>query len=109
MKVSNDFKKQITQYLDKRAETDLLFKPVYEKANKSIDECIEFIYKEVKKKAGSNNAIGLTDDEVYGMAVHYYQEDNIVVNKVLEEVKVVSLPKAETPSFIIDDDDDGIL
>lgn len=88
MKVSPGFKQQIQKYLSERAETDILFAPVYEKENKNIDDCITYIYQEVKKKAGSNNAIAMTDEEVYSIAVHYYDEDSIVVDKNKIKVKV---------------------
>lgn len=81
MKVSPDFKKQIQSYLSKRAETDILFRPVYDKENKNIDDCITYVLDKVKKKAGSDNAIAMTDEEVYSLCVHYYDEDSIVVGK----------------------------
>jgi len=99
MKVSPGFKQQIQKYLSKRAETDILFAPVYEKENKNIDDCIKYIYQEVKKKAGSDNAIAMTDEEVYSLAVHYYDEDSIVVGKSNIEAKVSTSP-------IIDDEDE---
>ena len=49
MKVSPDFKKQIQSYLSKRAETDILFRSVYDKENKNIDDCITYVLDEVKK------------------------------------------------------------
>lgn len=81
MKVSPGFKQQIQSYLSKRAETDILFRLVYDKENKNIDNCITYVFGEVKKKAGSNNAIAMTDEEVYSLCVHYYDEDDIVVGK----------------------------
>ena len=81
MKVSPDFKKQIQSYLSKRAETDILFRPVYDKENKNIDDCITYVLDKVKKKDGSDNAIAMTDEEVYSLCVHYYDEDSIIVGK----------------------------
>lgn len=81
MKVSPKFKNQIQLYLSKRAETDILFRPVYDKENKNIDDCITYVLDKVKKKAGSDNAIAMTDEEVYSLCVHYYDEDSIVVGK----------------------------
>lgn len=67
------FKNTIKSYLDKRAKEDELFAESYARPNKSIDECINFILQEVKK-SGCN---GFADDEIYGMAVHYYDEENL--------------------------------
>lgn len=73
MKSTVLFKQTIKDYLDERAKTDKLFALNYAKANKSIDECITFIFQEVQK-SGCN---GFADDEIYGMAMHYYDEDNL--------------------------------
>lgn len=67
------FKNTIKSYLDKRAKEDELFAESYARPNKNIDECINFILQEVKK-SGCN---GFADDEIYGMAVHYYDEENL--------------------------------
>ena len=101
MKVSPGFKQQIQKYLSERAETDILFAPVYEKENKNIDDCITYIYQEVKKKAGSDNAIAMTAEEVYSLAFHYYDEDSIVVGKSNIKAKVSTSP-------ITDEEDEDI-
>jgi hypothetical protein len=46
---------------------------VYSNPKKNIDDCITSILNTVKK--GVIN--GFTDDEVYSMALHYYDEENI--------------------------------
>lgn len=73
MKVSEALKRTIKSYLDKRAEEDNLFAQSYAKPEKNIDECCNFILQQVQK-SGCN---GFEDDEIFGMAVHYYDEDNI--------------------------------
>lgn len=73
MEVSNQFKAVIKAYLDDRASNDELFAATYAKPNKSIDECCNYILQEVHK-SGQN---GFADEEVFGMAVHYYDEDDI--------------------------------
>ena len=47
------------------------------KPNKNIEECIIYILSEVQK-SGCN---GFDDDEIFSMAVHYYDEDNIEIGK----------------------------
>lgn len=88
-------------YMDNRAKTDSLFAETYKKANKSIEECIKYIYSNARKLAKGGNAVGVDDATVYGWAVHYYDEDDIKVDKVQERVEVVapaSEPaKAEQP------------
>ena len=80
MKSTEHFKNTIKAYLDKRASEDELFAITYAKANKNMDDCITYIFNTVQK-SGCN---GFTDDEVYSMAVHYYDEDNIEVGKNLD-------------------------
>ena len=69
-------KEAIKAYLDNRAATDELFAVNYVKEGKSIDECYRYILGEARKRG---SAVCMTDDEVFGMAVHYYDEDNIKV------------------------------
>ena len=73
MKVSQEFKNVIKAYLDKKATEDSLFQQSYAKKNKSIDKCCNFILSYVKK-SGYN---GFADEEIFGLAVHYYDEDNL--------------------------------
>ena len=72
-KVSKSFQDTIKAYLDKRAQEDSLFAQSYAKEGKSIEECCKYIIQEVQKM----KVAGLSDDEVYGLAVHYYDEDNL--------------------------------
>ena len=76
-KVSPHFKQTIQDYLENRAMNDNLFAVSFRKPNKSIDDCITYILNTVQK-SGIN---GFTDDEVFSMAVHYYDEDSIEVGK----------------------------
>lgn len=78
MKTTELFKQTIKAYLDKRAAEDQLFAAAYAKENKTLDKCIAYIFNEVKV-SGCN---GFADEEIYSMAVHYYDEDNIEVGKM---------------------------
>lgn len=69
----NEFEKTIKAYLDKRASTDELFAKSYAKEGKSIKNCCNFINYEVKK----SGRCGFADEEIFGMAVHYYDEDDL--------------------------------
>ena len=79
-------KKVIKDYLDQRAQTDELFAEIYAKPNKSIDECLEFIMGEARHLGG--NAVCVPDDVVFGWAVHYYDEDDLEVEKISQSVRV---------------------
>lgn len=82
------FKDQIKDHLDKVAKKDKLFGNNYKKENKSLDECVKYILQEVRKQAKGNNAVGVADDEIYNLAIHYYDEDDIKVGGELPKVKV---------------------
>lgn len=99
---NNSVKDKIKAYLDKRAEKDSLFAVTYAKENKSIDECISYIMGEVLKASvniqSGVKGCGMDDDEVYNMAVHYYDEDDIKVGKLPTNVRTAvktSAPQTE--------------
>lgn len=77
MDTTPHFKRTIQAYLSQRAAEDILFAATYKKAGKNINDCCTYILNEVQK-SGCN---GFTDGEIYSMAVHYYDEDNIEVGK----------------------------
>ena len=79
MKGTEHFTRTIAGYLNQRAMADPLFAPNLMKPNKNIEDCITYILNEVQR-SGCN---GFDDDEIYSMAVHYYDEDNIEVGKTV--------------------------
>lgn len=79
MKGTEHFTRTIAEYLNQRAMADPLFAPNLMKPNKNIEDCVTYILNEVKK-SGCN---GFDDDEIYSMAVHYFDTDNINIGKPL--------------------------
>ena len=77
MSGTEQFPRTIAEYLNLRAATDPLFAPNLAKPHKSIEDCITYILKQVQQSACN----GFEDDEIYSMAVHYYDEDEIEVGK----------------------------
>ena len=75
MNGTEHFTRTISEYLNLRAATDPLFAPNLAKPHKNIEDCITYILKQVQQ-SGCN---GFEDDEIYSMAVHYYDEDNLEV------------------------------
>lgn len=73
MKASDGFESVINAHLEKFAAGDPLFAETFKKPNKNIKDCCTYIMNTVKA-SGKN---GFADDEVFGMAVHYYDEDDI--------------------------------
>ena len=70
MKGTEHFKDVIQNYLETRASYDELFAENFRKESKNIDECITYILTEVQRMG----CAGLSDEEVYSLAVHYYDE-----------------------------------
>ena len=75
MNGTEQFTRTIAEYLNLRATTDPLFAPNLAKPHKNIEDCITYILKQVQQSACN----GFEDDEIYSMAVHYYDEDDLEV------------------------------
>jgi len=73
MKSTEAFKTAIQNHLNQLAEKDPLFAETLKKEKKNIDDCVTYILNEVQK-SGCN---GFEDSEIFAMAVHYYDEDDI--------------------------------
>ena len=84
------FKEAIASYLQTLAITDKLFTKTLNKSNKNINDCATYILNEVKK----SKRIGFEDDEIFKMAIHYYDEDSIEVGKPLSARVVINKPIA---------------
>lgn len=99
MKGSENFKKVIEAYLNKIASNDPMLAVKMTAAGKSLDDCISYILGEVQA-SGRN---GFTDEEIFGMAMHYYDEADIKVSKkqfsgriaINQEVQLTDEEKAE--------------
>lgn len=87
-----NFEIAIKSMLDQRAAEDNLFAEAYAKSSKSIEECCRYIISTVREMGVS----ALTDEEVLGIAIHYYDEDDLEV-KAAPSCKVVvpSTPEIE--------------
>ena len=72
-KGTEKFKETIKDHLDSIAAIDDSFAEKYELEDKSIDGCIEYILGQVQK-SGCN---GFADEEIFGMAIHYYEESDL--------------------------------
>lgn len=76
---------RIKSYLDERAKKDELFSQMYNKVEKSIEECFGYIVEQARKRG---KAVCMTDEEVFGLAVHYYCEDDLEEHPLPKGVKV---------------------
>lgn len=86
----NTFEKTIKAHIDKVAQEDAVFASKYEAKKKDIEGCCKYIIAEVRKSGRQ----GFADEEIYGMAMHYFDEGleapsgvqtcNVVVNHTVE-------------------------
>lgn len=90
MKANNLFKETIKNYLDNRAKSDSLFAIVYAKKNKNIDDCLMYIINQAKYGKIKSEV------DVFNMAVHYYDEDDIKITKMQCQVVVCDNLKIQT-------------
>jgi len=86
MSVSPQFKTVIENHLNQLAANDNLFAETLKKENKNIDDCCTYILNQVQK----SGQMGFADEEIFGMAVHYYDEDNIKVGGKINAKAVVN-------------------
>ena len=89
---TDPFKEAIASYLQTLALSDELFAKTLNKSNKNINDCVTYILNEVKK----SKRVGFEDDEIFKMAIHYYDEDSIEVSKPLPSRVVINKPIAAT-------------
>lgn len=80
----DDWLKVIADYLLTRDDIKISL----EKENKSLEECGRYILQEVRKKG---SFVALSDKEVFGLAVHYYDEDNLKIGKTINHAHVKNL------------------
>jgi len=86
MKPTDNFKKTIEAKLQEMAAADQLFAASLQKEGKNIDDCITYILNTVQK----SKCNGFTDDEIFGMAAHYYDEEKIEVGSTINCQVVVN-------------------
>lgn len=93
------FKKTIEAHLNKVAEQEPAFAEKLSNPEKNLDNCITYILNQVQQ-SGCN---GFADEEIFGMALHYYDEAQIEVGKPIKcqvvvnhSVEIVEISKEET-------------
>ena len=84
MDATRAFKETIQAFLMEMATYDTNFAERYADSKKNINDCVTYILNQVQE-SGCN---GFEDDEIYGMAVHYYQEEDIEVGKSVDYLHV---------------------
>lgn len=89
-KATPEFRAIIRKELKRRAEADATFKERLQNKDKSIEECCEYIASQVYAK----KVTMISEEEVYGIATHYYDEEKLGDWKKAPHATVVT-PKDE--------------
>lgn len=87
---TDPFKEAILNHLQEMANIDELFAKTFSKPYKNIDDCATYILNEVKKSQRQ----GFADEEIFNMAIHYYDEETVEVGKPLSAKVVINRPLA---------------
>ena len=85
MKGTQAFQDTIAQYLMARAEKDPMFAVRLANPSKTMAQCCAFIIEEVKK----SGCCGFSDDEIFGWAMHFWDEPEIEVSNTAPNCQVV--------------------
>jgi hypothetical protein len=86
MKTTPKFKEVIKHHLDILASHEPAFGLKYANEQKSVEDCCTYILNTVKK-SGIN---GYADEEIYAMAIHYYDEEDINVGSPVNANVVIN-------------------
>lgn len=84
----------ILDYLEENA-SDVLVEKI-RKSNKTMDSCWKFIFECARKAAKGKGSYGCADQEVFGWAVHFFEEDSIKANDIVKNNPV----KTEKPKEV---------
>ena len=87
--------KYLSYLIINKCEADNQLKDsILNKDEKNIDDCWNFIKHAIRQKA-KNGSYGATDDEVLGLAIHYYTEDAIEIPKEKIQAQTTIKPAKE--------------
>ena len=83
---TDPFKEAIFNHLQELSNNDALFAKTFSKPYKNIDDCATYILNEVKKSQRN----GFADDEIFNMAIHYYDEETVEIGSPIKAKVVVN-------------------
>lgn len=76
LKAHQALARRIVQFLEGTAFMDDELANRINQGDKTLKSCIDYVFSEAKKKAAGGTAAVMTDQEVYELAVKYYETDN---------------------------------
>ena len=94
--VSPAFFDSMESFIMKKMDANDLFAKKVSNPKKNIEDCITYVINTIEKSRYK----GLCDNDVYSLAVHYYEEDDIEVGKPINCRVVVNHQVELTPEEI---------
>ncbi len=96
------FEKAIRTYLEAFGKMQPAFAEKYRSSSKTIRQCCDYIINEARKNfmLSSGKCAAMSDEETYGLAVHFFEEDSIkpVTNPTPAKVVTPQTAPSSTPS-----------
>ena len=86
MKGTRAFQETIARYLKGRAENDPILAIKLANPSKTMEQCCQYIIGEVKK----SGCCGFSDEEIYGWAMHFWDEQEVEVGEPINCQVVVN-------------------
>lgn len=87
---------ELKVYLERRAKRDKAFAEMYANPDKSLAECVQYL-KECAKEQAVDNVAFCSSEEVFGWAVHYYNEPDLKPKGNVQATMGATSEKAEKP------------
>lgn len=87
--------------LEELANKDPMFMMAYTKPKKKFENCIKYIFQRARELANKANSCAVWHDDVLSWAIHYYDEDDLAIDKQetpkpQAQVKTGAKPKPST-------------
>ena len=73
------FEEIIRDYLTNFANKDECFAAKFYNPKKTVAQCCQYIISEAKRQANGKSEFAMAADDVYYLARHYYEEENIEI------------------------------
>lgn len=91
----SSLKEKVKERLDKEAAENPQFAERYAAEGKSLDECCSYLAGLAFQRAAGGNVSYIDPEELYGLAIHYYQEDEVEITEIPTGVGVDAAPAVE--------------
>lgn len=100
-------KQQIEAFIAEEIKSDETFAEDVKKSNKSVDECMKYIFTQAKKYARTEGGCRVcasitseSDKIIFGWIKHYYHEDKVDIEPGIEKQVKATAGKGDAPEMV---------